>query len=81
MLPRFLQRLRLQWEVEREVNWNSPMISMAAYHSPMRTQGANDAAFFLAKKYLRSRFPGAMIELAEGVVTVVRGGLVAKVHV
>ncbi|MBO6629891.1 MAG: hypothetical protein JJ939_15855 [Alphaproteobacteria bacterium] len=81
MIIRFFKRLRFQRQVEREIDWDLPMISMAANHSPMRTSGANDPAFFLAKKYLRSRFPGAMIELAEGVVTVVRGDLVAKVRV
>lgn len=38
-------------------------------------------SFYAAKDYLRGLFPGAMIEIAEGTITVVRGRAVAKVEV
>ncbi|MBO6755460.1 MAG: hypothetical protein JJ902_03985 [Roseibium sp.] len=41
----------------------------------------HDTVFYYIKNLLRDRFPGAMIEIAEGTITVCRGDIVAKVDV
>jgi hypothetical protein len=72
-----------QWLFNREVRkvvfgFHEDWIRCAAWVAPGQIL---DWAFYDEKHFLRSIFPGAMIEIAEGAVTVVRGDLVARVEV
>ncbi len=65
-----------QWMLQRKLaRW-------ADYHSNwLGMENLIDDLFYVAKEDARYQFPGAMVEFADGVVTVVQNGLVAKVRV
>lgn len=71
-----------QWMLQRELSAcirNSPMqFGLAAGSIAMF---GSDRFFYSMKRYMRERFPGAFIEIAEGVVTVIKDGVTAKVRV
>ena len=70
-----------QWMLQRAVK----SVCGACYFWLKSSDVSNDLVresyFYDAKKLFRERFPGAFIEIAEGVVTVVKDGLTAKVRV
>lgn len=75
-----------QWWFKRRVAEEVRIVALAAARVALRAGGRHagifsDAGYFYSSKYcLRDTFPAAnMIEIAEGVVTVAQGNLIARV--
>lgn len=72
-----LQALQ-RWWLQRKLARALPSCAVEMLSWP---EQHGEYMFYAAKDYLRSVFPGAMIEIAEGTITVVRGRAVAKIEV